>query len=357
MRHPTEGVLRRLLDEPAAVPDPDRRHVVDCPRCLADLAAMREDAALVDAALAVDGTEVDVAAAWTRLSAGAPARARVAPPRAGRGRALLRRPAVAGLAVVVVLAGAGTAAANKWLLIFRTERVAAVGLSAADLVALPDLSSYGDLEVTGDNDLREVPDAATAAAESGLRVPEVTVFPRGVTGVPTYRVGGQVTATFTFRARRAAAMAADAGGTLPTPPPGLDGSRLRLVAGPGLLVTWRHQSGAPALAVGRAVAPTAFSSGVPFETARDYLLSIPGLPPQVAAQLRTFGGERSTLPIPVPAEQVATSTADVGGVPATVLASRDGTLAVVVWVSAGVVTAVAGALTADEVLSAARGLR
>ena len=31
MRHPTEGVLRRLLDEPAGVPDSDRKHVVDCP--------------------------------------------------------------------------------------------------------------------------------------------------------------------------------------------------------------------------------------------------------------------------------------------------------------------------------------
>jgi hypothetical protein len=27
MRHPTEGVLRRLLDEPAGVADSDREHV------------------------------------------------------------------------------------------------------------------------------------------------------------------------------------------------------------------------------------------------------------------------------------------------------------------------------------------
>jgi anti-sigma factor RsiW len=48
--------------------------------------------------------------------------------------------------------------------------------------------------------------------------------------------------------------------------------------------------------------------------------------------------------------------ADVGGVPATVLTSRDGLLAGVVWVDGGVVTAVAGSLSADEVLSVARGL-
>jgi hypothetical protein len=43
-------------------------------------------------------------------------------------------------------------------------------------------------------------------------------------------------------------------------------------------------------------------------------------------------------------------------VPATVLTSRDGLLAGVVWVDDGIVTAVAGSLSADEVLSVARGL-
>ena len=45
MRHPTEGVLRRLLDEPAGVADADRQHVADCQRCLGGLTAMREDVA------------------------------------------------------------------------------------------------------------------------------------------------------------------------------------------------------------------------------------------------------------------------------------------------------------------------
>ena len=32
MRHPTEGVLRRLVDEPAGVADADRAHVADLRR-------------------------------------------------------------------------------------------------------------------------------------------------------------------------------------------------------------------------------------------------------------------------------------------------------------------------------------
>jgi hypothetical protein len=47
----------------------------------------------------------------------------------------------------------------------------------------------------------------------------------------------------------------------------------------------------------------------------------------------------------------------VDGSPATVLATRDRTLAAVVWVADGVVNVVAGALDADEVLSVARDLR
>ena len=338
MRHPTEAVLHRVVHEPAGVADSDRQHLSGCPQCLRSLATVREDADVIDVAPA---TESGVAA----------------PRRAGGSRRVLRRPAVAALAVAVVLTGATTAAANDWLKIFRTEKVAPVSFSTTDLIALPDLSSYGDLVVTGDVDVNPVPDAAAAAAETGLDVPRVTTLPRGVSGEPVYQVGREVSATFTFDADRAARSAAEAGRARPTPPPGLDGSQVRLMAGPGVVAIWRQPTGVPALFVGRVVAPKAFSSGVPFETVRDYLLSLPGLPDDVAAQLRTFTADGSTLPLPVPGDRMTTSSAQVGGMPATVLASRDRLQAAVVWVDDGVVTVVAGSLSPDEVLSIARELR
>ena len=361
MRHPTEGVLRRLLDEPVGVADADRQHVADCAQCLDDLAAVRDDVAFVDAALANEAAEaIDVPSAWQRLSTATTATAHeraTSVPRTSRSREVLRRPVVAALAVALVLTGAGTAAANDWLQIFRTDKVAPVSITTADLVALPDLSAYGDLAVTGDPAVHEVPDAATAAAESGLDLPQVRDLPRGVSGEPQYQVGDKVSATFTFSAARAAKAAAKAGTTLPPPPPGLDGSSVRLEAGPGVAQVWSSSVGAPALIVGRAVAPTAYSSGVAFETVRDYLLSLPGLPEEVAAQLRTFTADGSTLPLPVPADEVNTSSAQIGDVPATVLETRDRSLAAVVWVDDGAVTLVAGSLDVDEVLSIARDLR
>jgi hypothetical protein len=131
-----------------------------------------------------------------------------------------------------------------------------------------------------------------------------------------------------------------------------------LAAGPGVAATWNEARGVPALVVARVAAPTASSaSGVSFETARDYLLTVPGIPADLAAQLRAFPDGDSTLPLPVPAELATTSTADVDGHEATVLASRDGSMSGVVWVDDGVVTAVGGTLSEDEVLTLARGLR
>lgn len=353
MRHPTEGVLRRLVDEPVGVADLDRRHVADCTHCLASLTAAQQDGALVGAALSM-ATDPDVDAAWERLTAGPMTVARPAPvPRESRWREALRRPAAAALAVTVVLAGAGTAAANDWLQIFRTERVAPVSFSTQDLLALPDLSAYGDLELSGEPNVRSVSSAEAAETVTGLEVPEVAALPDGVAVGPVYQVGDRVSATFTFSAERAAAAT---GGPLPPVPAGLDGSSVRLDVGPGVAQVWTSNAGVPALVVGRATAPTAYSTGVPFETVRDYLLSLPGLPAEVARQLRGFAADGSTLPVPVPTEYATSSTAEVNGAVATVLSSRDRSLAAVVWVQDGLVTVVAGALDADELLDVARGL-
>jgi hypothetical protein len=356
MRHPTEGTLRRLVDEPAGVSDSDREHVASCLTCRRDLDEVRADARFVDAALAPAATDSDLAAAWARLTTTeAPGRRSAAPRRSWR--AAVRRPAVAAISAVVLVTGAGVAAANDWLPIFQTESVDPIEVTTADLVQLPDLSAYGDLEVTQEPDTVEVSDAATARERTGLALPEVAELPEGVSGDPTYRVAGTMSATFTFSAEKAGQAAAAEGEVLPPPPAGVDGSSLRLQAGPGVAAFWAQPTGVPTLVVARVGAPTVDSSGVRFETVRDYLLSLPGLPDGLARQLRDLSKDGATLPLPVPAELVTTSEADVNGADATVLTSRNGLFAGVVWVEDGVMTGVAGSLSADELLSVARGLR
>jgi hypothetical protein len=358
MRHPSEGVLRRLVDEPAGVTVDDRAHVAGCPTCLRALDSALADARLVGAALATPTAgAVDTDAAWARLSMTTTAPVRQASVARSRWRTTVRRPAVAALSALVLLTGAGVAAANDWLPIFQTQRVDPVEVTSTELVQVPDLSAYGDLEVTQEPDTEQVSDAATARERTGLAVPEVAALPEGVTGEPAYQVAGVVGATFTFSAEKAAQAAAAEGEILPPPPAGLDGSRLRLEAGPGVAAVWAQPTGVPTLVVARVVAPKVYSSGVPFETVRDYLLSLPGLPDGLADQLRDLSADGGTLPLPVPADLVTSSTADVGGTEATVLTSRNGLFAGVVWVEDGVMTGVAGSLTADELLSVARDLR
>jgi hypothetical protein len=359
MRHPTDGTLRRLVDEPAGVADIDREHVAGCPVCLSGLAAAERDAAAAGAALDVEVT-TDVDAGWQRLSGtlaveGHRRTAATAPGR--RWRNALRSPVVAVVGAVALVTGASAAAAADWLPIFHAERIAPVTAPEADLIRMPELDALGEMVVTEEVDIREVADAAAAEKVTGLSVPRVGDLPRGVTGEPTYYAAGRASAVLTFSVEKAAQTAGADVRALPPPPPGLDGSKFRVTAGPGLAAVWAEGRPLPAMIVARAVAPTAYSSGIPFETARDYVLSLPGVPENVASQLRDFSGDGTTLPLFVSTDEQTTSTADVGGVPATVLTSRDGTMAGVVWVDGGVVTAVAGSLSADEVLSVARGLR
>ena len=105
MRHPNDGTLRRLVDEPSGVADADREHVASCPGCLAGVAAAQEDAALTGAALDVP-THVDVDTGWERLSLAAGTGAGDRQPTNGqaarRWQSRLRSPVVAGIGVLVL---------------------------------------------------------------------------------------------------------------------------------------------------------------------------------------------------------------------------------------------------------------
>ncbi|GAA4610087.1 hypothetical protein BJY16_007663 [Actinoplanes octamycinicus] len=354
MRHPSDGTLRRLLDEPAGVPDIDRDHVAACDICQSGLAAAGRDADLAAAALACD-VDPDIETAWRALSASVTATP--AQPVRPAFRTTVSRPLIATAAAVALLAGATAAAATDWFPVFRADKVAPITVNPAELVQLPDLSAYGTLVIDRAPHVRQVTDAAAAEQVTGLPTPVVASLPHGVTGTPAYFAGDQAAAVFTFSAAKARQTAEAAGEPLPAPPAGLDGAKFRLTAGPGVAEVWRESRGAPAMVVGRATAPRAFSSGIPFATARDYLLTLPGIPQAVADQLRRFSADGATLPLIVRSADQTSTTADVNGVSALVLSSRDGAFTGVFWVRDGMVNAVAGSLSADEVLDVARNLR
>ncbi len=367
--HPTDGALRRALDEPASMSDADREHVLTCPRCQSGISDAADDRDHASAALALDDAhdETSLEQQWGRLS---DAVASQSPATTGdisahpRHRRLHRATVLTAAGAVLVIGGATAAAAGDWLQVFRTESVAPVSvpLSMSDvtdlsaMTGLSDLSAYGHWQYLSSPQLQPVPSANAAQQRTGLTLAPVPDLPTGVTGSPTYQVVEQQSAVFTFSSNKARQAVTRAGASLPALPEALDGAVLRLRAGPAVVRLWDQGSGIPTLVIAEIGAPVAESSGVPLAVFRDTLLSLPGIPPALADQLRAVTSDGTTLPIPVPRDQFTTSATDVGGTAATLLQSKDGTLCGVVWVANGVVRIVAGPLSASEVVSVANEL-
>ena len=377
MSHVAEGVVRRFLDEPAAISAVDRAHLTSCSRCSIELGQAEQDRDTAAAALvAADRGEPDPGAqldtAWATLlerltepSLAGSARPVRPGPRSWQSllARVARRPvAAAVIAGLVVLGGGAVAAAEGWLQIFRTETVAPVSISAQDLMAVGEvgrlmaLSAYGQVVQPTRPQLIDVPAAADAAARTGLTVPQVGALPTGVKGNPRYQVLERQVVQFSFSAAKAAQTAAALGAVLPPMPAGLDGSQLQLMAGPGIVLTWTQRSGPPTLMVVKITAPSVVSQGAPLPVVRDYLLSLPGIPADLAAQLRTTTGDGTTLPIPVPANLATASQVPLGDATATVVETNDHAAVAAIWATHGAVEAVAGPLSREEVLAVAHDL-
>ena len=86
------------------------------------------------------------------------------------------------------------------------------------------------------------PDAAAAGAAAGIAAPVVSDLPAGTADAPQYAVVSGGVVTFTFTQELAQAAAARAGGQLPAMPAGLDGSTLSVIDRPSRRDVVRRRS-------------------------------------------------------------------------------------------------------------------
>ena len=371
MSHVAEGLLRRYLDEPASLDDTRRAHLASCQHCqaLLDAAAGDRDAAAALLAIPAANTGADTAGAWlqlrSRLGSAGQRSPVVLPPSRPR-RQWLRRPVVAVAAAAAVAIGTTAAAvANDWLPIFQPRQVSAVTFDINDFSMLPDLSAYGTLSAPRIHDPEPVASAAEAQARTGIDVPELGQLPSGVTGSPQYAVLPKMTAQFTFSAAKAREAAARSGHSMPEMPAGVDGSSLRVDAGPGVVTVWgasassssSSSSDLPELAIVRMPAPRASAQGVSLPTLRSYLLAQPGIPPSAVRQLQTLPDDGTVLPVPVPEQYATSEPATIEGVKGTLIELRDGSGAGLIWIKDGRLTVVAGLLSAGDIKDVAGALR
>lgn len=259
--------------------------------------------------------------------------------------------------------------AETILTIFEPKQVTAVPISTTDISnAVEGLGSYGTLEWSTQPRPYDVPDAATAARESGLTVRVPAQLPPGVTvATSRYGVMPRTTATFTFSADKARATAGRLNRTPPPMPAKLDGAKLFITGGP-VVVQYFSDGTAPAntttplgalpkLVIAQGKGPVVQSDGVTVEELQQYLLAQPGITPQLAAQIRAIKDPSSTLPIPIPVDMATSKNVTVQGVSGVFVGDSTGLGSAVIWQKDGIVYGVAGTLSEAEIMAVANSLR
>jgi hypothetical protein len=265
------------------------------------------------------------------------------------------------LALVLVATPAGRSAASSFLAQFRSQRFAVVTLDpsqAGDLAGtLQQLGTvHGDL---GDIDPRPVATPAAAGRQVGFPValPDAAVLPGGVAASPRIMVTPARQLRFTLDAAKVGRYLQAHGRAGTSVPAGLDGATLVANVPAAALLEYAAADGSPRLVVGQSRELTASVQGtVTLEALREFLLDLPGLPPQTVRQLRAIGDWRDTLPLPVPADRIDWRSATVGGAPGLLLGDRGGLGSAVIWQRDGRIYGVAGVLRQSQVLRVAESL-
>jgi hypothetical protein len=341
-------------------------HVAGCGRCSARRAQIAHDAERAARLLSAPWLVPDADMAWARVQRelhrspeeGAARRRRAAP---GVRRAL-RLPSVslrAGLVIGAVgIVVAGTAAAATLTTIFAPTHVTPVSLSQSDLRAITAFAGLGDSQVLGgfrtpsgssafrfgtitwsSSGAKPASSLAEASAEAGFPVPLPAHLPAGVGAAQRFTVQPRVRATVTFNS--------EAGG--------VGGSSVTLVAGPAVLTQYAAAggTGVPTLGVVTMRRPTAVSTGATLTQIEAFLLNQPGIPAQLAEEVRLLGDLRTTLPVPVP-PGAAVHSVRVAGWPGVLVADGSNAAAGVVWEDGGGnLHLVAGILDSHDVLNVA----
>jgi hypothetical protein len=290
-------------------------------------------------------------------------------------RKALRGGAVLGVVALTLGTLVATGVAGDFIKIFSPETFVAVPIDIRSLGSLPDLSGFGTTKVLQEPTMTTAAGPAEAAAATGLHLLSVGKLPSTISGEPTYRVISEGKGSLTFNSAAASATAGKLGSALPALPPKLDGSTLTLDAGPIVVETIGTAQQIPGMAPGETSgflsvlggipqlvivemkAPTLYSDGPTVAQYEEALLSMPGIPPALASEIRSLGDLSSTLPIPIPKGQAAAHPVDVNGAQGLVIGDTSGIVAGVVWQSHGLVYGVAGlSLTDRQVVAIARSM-
>ena len=394
---PDLGALRASIDDAPGTPAPLHDHVHACAVCADTLAELQRNAELAAPAVALTAppappSAAAVDAALSRFEerrarlAAAPASALATPgpaatpdpiplPRRGRVARLgtRARGVAAGLVAALVLAGllvtpGGRAAAAGFLAQFRSQRFQVVSLDPSQSSQVAEVVGglvqtgvfTGDVQLAGFGDPEVVAGLDEAVRIAGFAVPAIdpAVLPGGVEPTPQRVLVTRARETrLTFDRDRALTYLRDHGRPDAQLPERYDGTQLVVRVPAAVVQQYLGRDGGPRLLVGKAgTVGLTTEGGASLEELREVVLGLPGLPAETVAQLRAIGDWRTTLPLPVPSDQVRSRPATVDGAEAVSFADETGRLHALLWQRGGHIWGVAGVVDSDEALDVADSL-
>jgi hypothetical protein len=401
------GVLRAYLDSELDAVSASRleQHLSECPQCQARMEQLRANASTVAVHLRSLAAPPDVAArqearAWLDLKArlrgersgeftkrtdvarpvlDSPARTNhSAGPTNRRWKmpihllSLRRRSALAvALAAVFLLVvvpvgslsmfPSGRATAIGFLNLFRPQQFTAVqvdtstpfkGLSSLEKLGTISMPSRSyDPQVTGDS-LGEV------GTWAGIKVLQPATMPSQLNGTPVVMELPGAEATFTVDRQKAEAYLRSVGAANPNVPAELDGAQLTIRVPNTVMLAYGDSASQPQFLVAELQMPTAIVEGnTDLAGLRDFLLTVPDLPADTVAQLRSIDDWTTTVPIPIIKDRMNSRQIDVAGSQALAVSDPQSGLEGMIWQRDGVVYGLAGLVSQQELIAAAQSLR
>ena len=198
---------------------------------------------------------------------------------------------------------------------------------------------------------------ASQAIGFKLETPDPALLPTGMDKTPRVQVMPSSQIRFTFDKTKASNYLKSTGHEV-TVPDKFDGATLVVSIPSAALLQYGNGSSKEALIVGQAGELVVDVEGkVKLDEMRDFLLSLPGLPPTVVNQLKQIKTWNQTLPIPVPVDQVNwQSTNFHGNNQGLLLNDNSGVGSAAIWYESGHMYGVAGSLRADKLKAIAESL-
>ncbi|HLZ59832.1 MAG TPA: hypothetical protein VKR06_23025, partial [Ktedonosporobacter sp.] len=231
----------------------------------------------------------------------------VAPQKWYRSRSRWIAVAVAAALIALLLLPGTSALANQFLSLFKPQQFQAVQVSKQDVSTLsnypaPSIDDFGSVQLQAKSlQIQHNLTQAQAAQKVNFTILLPGQLPKGVTNDPVFSVVDSGHGTFTFSAAKAHAYLAKNGHGSVQVPTNLDGATFEVTTTAGVMISYSNHTGNPFRVV-EMPSPVIQATGkASLLELRDFMLSLPGLPPTFVTQLKQIDLNSGTVPLLVPA--------------------------------------------------------